>query len=186
MRCTIILCLTLYGGAYVGAAAHAPSGTVDEHELDEGMRVRITTVEDDEITGRVEKLSMDTLLIELEGGSRSMAVPFAELTRIEMSRGRRSRGRAAWSKAKWGALIAAVPGAILLGFGHEQIGEGGSSVGEAAALGAWSGALFGGLFGAAIGAANPGEDWEDLTPTLPVARAERRRSGFALAFTIAF
>ncbi len=90
-------------------------------------------------------------------------MPLVELTKIEVSRGRRSRAQGAWTKAKWGALIGAVPGAISLGFGHEQIGENGSSVGKAAALGAWSGGLFGGLIGAAIGALNPGDDWESIS-----------------------
>jgi hypothetical protein len=40
---------------------------------------------------------------------------------------------------------------------HDEIGENGSSVGHAAALGAWSGGLFGGLIGAGVGAARAGE-----------------------------
>ena len=78
---------------------------------------------------------------------------------MDVSRGQESRKRSAWSRAKWGIVIGAVPGAVSLGLQHEEVG-GGSSVGKAAALGAWSGGLFGGLIGAAIGAARPPENWE--------------------------
>ena len=86
-------------------------------------------------------------------------MPVATLTSIEISRGLLSRKNSAWKRAKWGALIGAVPGAISLGLQHEEVG-GGTSVAQAAALGAWSGGLFGGLVGAVVGAAHPGENWE--------------------------
>ena len=186
MRCSIILFLLLGCLLDHVVAAEQRSAVAEEHELDAGVRVRVSTPDVDKITGRIEKLTADTLLIKFDGESRSISVPFVELTKIEVSRGRRSRAQAAWSKAKWGALIGAVPSAISLGFGHEQIGENGSSVGKAAALGAWSGGLFGGLIGAAIGAINPGEEWEIVTPTFHIGAAGQGDPGFSFAVTIGF
>ena len=158
----------------------------EEQEVEEGARVRVSTTEVDTMTGYVEKLTTDALLIELDGESQSVSVPFADLEKIEISRGRRSRSQAAWSKAKWGALIGAVPGAISLGLQHEQIGENGSSVGKAAALGAWSGGLFGGLIGAAIGAMSPGEAWEKVSPSFYIATTAQGAPEFSFAVTIGF
>ena len=145
MRCAVIVFLALGCSQDHIAAEEQRSAAAEEDEFNAGVRVRVSTPDVDKIAGRIEKLTTATLVIKLDGESRSISVPFVELTKIEVSRGHRSRSQGAWTKAKWGALIGAVPGAISLGFGHEQIGENGSSVGKAAALGAWSGGLFGGL-----------------------------------------
>ena len=63
----------------------------------------------------------------------------------------------------WRAVIAGTIGAIHSSLQHETVGDG-SSVGKAAALGAWSGGLFGGLIGAGVGAARAGEKWEQVWP----------------------
>jgi hypothetical protein len=47
---------------------------------------------------------------------------------------------------------------------HDQVGEDGATVTEAALLGIWSGGLFGGLIGGAIGAARSGDQWEQAWP----------------------
>ena len=111
------------------------------------------------VTGRVEALTSDTLVLQPDGRTAAVSMPAAALIRIEISRGILSRKKSAWRHAKWGAVIGAVPGSLSLGLQHEQVG-GGSSVAKAAALGAWSGGLFGGLVGAVVGAARPGENWE--------------------------
>jgi hypothetical protein len=127
--------------------------------IDAGARVRVWTSELRGVTGRVERSTPETLVLRPEGQTASLSIPVAILVRMDVSRGQESRRSSAWKRAKWGIVIGGVPGAVSLGLQHEQVG-GGSSVGKAAALGAWSGGLFGGLIGAAIGAANPGESWE--------------------------
>lgn len=114
------------------------------------------------VTGRVEALTGDALVLRSDGQTTSRRIPLASLTRVDISRGQQSRKSAAWSRAKWGIIIGAVPGAISLGLQHEQVGEHGSSTGKAAALGAWSGGLFGGLIGGLVGAAHPSENWERI------------------------
>lgn len=127
--------------------------------IDVGARIRVWTSEMGKVTGRVEALTSDTLVLQPDSKTASVSMPVARLIRIEISRGLLSRKNSAWKHAKWGAVIGAVPGAISLGLQHEQVG-GGSSFAKATALGAWSGGLFGGLIGAAVGAAHPGENWE--------------------------
>jgi hypothetical protein len=128
--------------------------------LDAGAKVRIWTSDIRKVTGRVDALTSDTLVLKPEGETTALSIPVASIVRAEVSRGPRSRKSSAWNRARWGALFGAVVGAVSLGLQHEQVGDEGSSVGKAVALGAWSGVLFGGSLGAAIGAANPGENWE--------------------------
>jgi hypothetical protein len=126
--------------------------------LDAGARVRVWTSEGRQVAGRVEAATSDTLVLWPDGHAASLSMPVGSLSRIDVSRGR-SRAGSAWRRAKWGALIGAVPGAVLLGLQHEQV-DGGSSVGKAVALGAWSGGLVGGAIGALAGAVSPAETWE--------------------------
>jgi hypothetical protein len=148
-KLTLIVVVCLWPGQL---SAQAPA-------IDVGARVRVSTSEMRNVTGRVEASTSDTLVLQPDGKTASVSLPVATLISIEISRGARSRTESAWKRARWGALIGAVPGAISLGLQREQVGEG-SSVAKAAALGAWSGGLFGGLVGAVVGAAHPGENWE--------------------------
>jgi hypothetical protein len=123
-----------------------------------GSRVRVSVSDGRRLTGRVEHVTADTLVL-LSEGQTTVSIPIAALNRVDVSRGAQSRGQSAWRYAKWGAAIGAASGAISLGLQHDQVGDG-SSVGSAVALGAWSGMLFGGLIGAAVGAGHSGERWE--------------------------
>lgn len=186
MRCALIVFLTLGCLLESASAEEERRASAEEQELETGIRVRVSTADGDKITGRIEKLDADTLLIELNDESRTLSVPFVGMTQIEVSRGRRSRAQAAWTKAKWGALIGAVPGAISLSMQHEQVGEDGSSIAEAVALGALSGGLFGGLIGAAIGAISPGEAWQAVSTTVRIGPTGRGDSGLSFAITLGF
>ena len=155
--------------------------SAEEQDIEWGKRVRLATTAGDRLTGRVVETTSDAIVIELDDSSGSRSIPKTELVGAE-AEAPRSRCRGAWSKAKWGALIGAVSGTTL-GFQHEQVGEDGSTVAEAVALGAWSGGLFGGLIGAAIGALNPGNEWVKVNPRVQLGA---RDPGFSLSFTIEF
>jgi len=127
--------------------------------IDVGAKIRVWTSDMRKVTGRVEALTSDTLVLEPDGKTAAVSMSVATLIGIEISRGLVSRKKSAWKDAKWGAAIGAVPGAISLGLQHEEVG-GGSSVAKASAWGAWSGGLFGGLIGAVVGAVHQGENWE--------------------------
>jgi hypothetical protein len=172
--------------AFLALACFPDRASADGSDVERGDRVRVSTRTLDEKTGVVESAAADVLSIRFDGELGSLSIPVAELTRVEVSQGPRGRCTAAWSKAKWGALIGAVPGAISLALQHDQVGEDGSSAGEAALLGAWSGGLFGGLIGAAIGALSPGEAWErvSLSPAFQIGTGGR--GGFSLQVSVAF
>src|SRR5262245_44195296 len=104
-----------------------------------GSRVRVSVSDERKLTGRVEQVTADALVLQPEGQA-AVSIPIAALNRVEVSRGSQSRAQSAWRYAKWGAAIGAGSGAISLGLQHDQVGDG-SSVGRAVALGAWSGML---------------------------------------------
>ena len=126
-------------------------------------RVRVWTSSQEAITGRVASIAADGFEVANEGAT-PVRVARSAVTKIEVSRGVTSTGAGAKKGAFWGAIISGAAGAVLLALQHEQVGEDGSSVGKAAALGAWSGGLFGGLIGAGVGAARAGENWEQVWP----------------------
>ena len=127
------------------------------------QRVRVWTQAPEAITGNVVTSAADGFEVANDGGA-PVRVARTAVRRIEVSRGGTSKGSGAKKGALRGAIIMAAAGAVLAGLQHEEIGEDGSSVGKAAALGAWSGGLFGGLIGAGVGAARAGERWEQVWP----------------------
>jgi hypothetical protein len=141
----------------VPAAAQAPLPiAVDQ-------RVRIWTDAADAAIGRVTTVNRDAVQLAPDDGDPT-TVAASAIRRVEISRGRTTRGAGFKKGAIRGALILAAIGAVSSALQHEQIGEDGATVTEAALLGIWSGGLFGGLIGGAIGAARSGDRWEQLWP----------------------
>ena len=96
---------------------------------------------------------------------RALIVAIAcAVRRVEVSRGQTTRGQGFKKGALWGAVIIASISAVSGALQHEQVGDDGATVTEAARLGIWSGGLFGGLIGGAIGAARAGDQWEQVWP----------------------
>ena len=125
------------------------------------QRVRITN-DNGQLIGTVVSVTSDS--VRITDGAQERAIPLAGVRRIDVSTGVTSKGAGAKKGAlRWGLILAGV-GAVSLGLQHDEVGEDGSSVGEAVALGLWSGGLFGGLIGAGIGAARAGEKWEKVWP----------------------
>jgi hypothetical protein len=129
------------------------------------QRVRITTSDRGKLTGRILAVTPDRMQLLPDSRRTPLTVEFVSVTRLDTSRGGKSRGAGARKGAIRGALLAGIAGAISLGLQHEQVGEHGTSMPRAAALGAFSGGLFGGTVGAAIGAARGGERWKQLWPS---------------------
>ena len=129
-----------------------------------GDRLRVSAADRPGVIGRVTANDASAIELQPDGASAPLSIPRAGITRVEISRGGMSKSHGAKQGAIWGAVIAGVAGAISLGLQHDQVGEDGSSVGKAAALGAFSGGLFGGLIGAVVGAARAGERWEQVWP----------------------
>ena len=127
------------------------------------QRVRIWTAAADAVTGRVVAITVDTVQVAEEGHD-PVTVVSRTVRRVEVSRGVASRGAGFKKGAVRGAIVLAAIGALSLGLQHDSVGEDGSSVGGAVALGAFSGALFGALVGGAIGAARSGDEWQQVFP----------------------
>jgi hypothetical protein len=157
MRRNVLLCVVVA----ISVPTFAVAQTTLPVSVDE--RVRVWTSAPEAITGRVVSVSAEGVELSDESGA-PFRVASPAVKRIEVSRGVTTKGRGAMKGAMWGAIIMGAAGAVLAGLQHEQIGESGSSVGDAAALGAWSGGLFGGLIGAGVGAARAGERWEQVWP----------------------
>lgn len=127
------------------------------------QRVRVTVGKNTVREGRVVEVSADAFRLAVTESDLS-TIDKRSVTKLEVSRGVTSKGSGARKGAiRWGIIMAAI-GAISLGLQHDDVGEDGSSVGEAIALGAFSGGLFGGLIGAGVGAARAGEKWEQVWP----------------------
>ena len=127
------------------------------------QRVRVWTDAADATIGRVTAVTPETVQLAVDGREPA-TVAVSTIRRVEVSRSHTARGAGFKKGAIRGALITAAVGAVSLGLQHETVGEDGSSVGEAVALGLWSGGLFGGLIGGAIGAARSGDRWEQVYP----------------------
>ena len=146
----------------VGMSSVAAPALAQRLPVSVDQRVRVETV-GSTITGRVVAVTPDTLRLAVEGPD-PVTVTTATVRRVDVSRGQSSRGASARKWAIRGAVISGLLGAISLGLQHDTVGESGSSVPKAAALGAWSGGLFGGLIGAGIGASRGGDRWEQVWP----------------------
>jgi hypothetical protein len=139
-----------------------PLGAQQAITLTPGERIRVWTAQFSGLIGSVSRVTTDSVVLQPENRVVApLSIPFATVTRLDISRGRRSMGKGALRGARWGALLA-VPCAISAGLQHQTLGPNGASVPEAAALGAVSCAFFGGLIGVVVGASNPGEAWERL------------------------
>ena len=127
------------------------------------QRVRVWTDAANAVTGRVTAVTSNTVRVAADSGEES-SLAVAAVRRVEISRGQTSRGAGFKRGAIRGALILASLGAVSSALQHEQIGDDGATVTEAALLGIWSGGLFGGLIGGGIGAARSGDRWEQVWP----------------------
>lgn len=157
--------MTRYGIVVLVAVSQltAPLAAQSKLPVAIDQRVRLWTEAAEAVTGRVVAVTPETLQVAQDGRD-PVTVAVATVRRVEVSRGGSSKGAGARKGALWGAIIAGTIGAISLGLQHDTVGEDGSSVGEAVALGLWSGGLFGGLIGAGIGAARAGEKWDQVWP----------------------
>ncbi len=151
-----VLIAVIAGAPLPGLAQTAIPVAVDQ-------RVRIWTDASEAVVGRVVAVTPQGLQIA-GAGANPINVSTAAVRRVEVSRGQTSRGTGFRRGAIRGALILAAVGAVSGALQHEQVGEDGATVAEAAALGLWSGGLFGGLIGGAIGAARAGDRWQQVWP----------------------
>ena len=159
MRRSLLVC------ALIVAVACTPLPCAAQSSLPIAVdqRVRLWTDAADAVVGRVAAVTPQSVQIAVADVD-PITVAATAGRRVEVSRGTTSRGAGFRKGALRGALILAAIFAVSGALQHEQVGEDGATVAEAAALGIWSGGLFGGLIGGAIGAARAGDQWEQVWP----------------------
>ena len=157
---TRLVCLVVLA-ALSGLAA--PASAQSSLPIAVDQRVRLWTDAADAVTGRVTAVTPATVQLSVED-REPVTVATSSVRRVEISRGQTSRGAGFKKGAIRGAIILGAILAVSGAFQHEQVGEDGATVTEAALLGLWSGGLFGGLIGGGIGAARAGDQWEQVWP----------------------
>src|SRR4029450_12339012 len=100
--------------------ASVPLAAQQHPDLIVGSRVRVAMADGRRLTGRVEQVTADTVVL-LPEGQTAVSIPIAALNHVDVSRGSQSRGQSAWRYAKWGAAIGAGSGAISLGLQHHHV-----------------------------------------------------------------
>ena len=160
--------------------AFAPAAGEDvplQQSLTPGTRVRILApgVAANKVIGTVEKVSEDSVTLNVPGRNEPVSILREKIARLDVSEGPRSRG-----------VDAAIGGVIGAGIGAAGCAAGnGSGQGHIVSTGAVAGvcALFGGGLGALIGALiPPGEHWKEIAvPRYRVSFAPRLDHGADLA-----
>jgi hypothetical protein len=155
-----------------------------------GQRVKVSAPEA-RGTFVVQSAGLDTLVLIAPNGSETRSVPFASISRLEVSGGERSRMSGFGRGAGSGFLIGAAVGGII-GFadGDDDCAEAGwcfveLSAGEKALLGGVVIGGLGGVIGGLVGVANPGERWQRV-PVRRVAASPAPGGGFAASVSLAF
>ena len=142
------------------------AGHVADTSIAPGDLVRITapSMDMDESVGTVAALETDTLVVNTEERPDALAVPLADVTRLEVHRGKKSRvGEAAWIGGFAGALVGFVVGAAVSDPNVVGPTIGPSEPGVNMAGGALVGGGCGALLGAVIGAiAGSTDRWESV------------------------
>ena len=100
--------ILLAAGPSLTVGAQSPSRA----GIGPGMRVRVTTpgvAGRDRYAGRVLGVGADSLTLHRDGAPAPSAIPFARITKLEVSRGRRPNG---WRGAGLGMIGGAAAGAV--------------------------------------------------------------------------
>jgi hypothetical protein len=143
-----------------------------------GARVRVLAPEfaPKPIVGTVESSSGQRIVLRVENRDPPVVVPFAEITRLDLSRGR-ARGKSALIGAAIGGALAAGSMMILCQGGGDC-----DTTAVAAVYGA-GGLVLGGGVGAIVGA----ERWEDVpSDRIRVSLAPTPGRGVSVRFAVSF
>jgi hypothetical protein len=148
-----------------------------------GLRVRILApeVSSKKLIGTIDRLSDDSVILDVPGRTESIVVLREKIVRLDLSDGARSRGIDAAFGAGVGAAIGAASGALAnSGSRGGHIVSGGAVAGVCALLGAGVGALI----GLAI---PPGEHWREMSAThYRMGFTPRLDHGLDLAVALSF
>ena len=140
------------------AASSADGDAPLQQSLTPGMRVRILApeVSPHKVIGTVEKVSDDSVTLDVPGRNEPVSILREKIARLDVSEGPRSRGVDATIGALIGAGVGAAGCAAGNGGGHDQIVSTGAVAGICALFAAGLGALIGVVI-------PPGEHWKAIS-----------------------
>lgn len=137
------------------------TSALNGQDLRPGSFVRLQTHQMPEVTGRVDRLTPDSLWLRTNGSVEPIA--FASLRRVEQRR-RATRGESGWRWAKRGFVLGALLGGVTCLSDQDNCRINGSD--DGLAEGFLSATLFFGVgvgsIGFAGGAAFPGHRWVEV------------------------
>jgi hypothetical protein len=150
-------------GLLVAVVGSSAAVAQEPAPLQPGQRVRVrsTVAHAPVLTGAVESIGRDTLIVRREDGAAAgvaTAIPFSGIAQLQVSQGRHSR----WVRGMLiGAGVGAVAGAIIGAATYDE-DDWLFSTGENAVLGALLFTPIGALTGAVIGLQVKTERWEGV------------------------
>jgi hypothetical protein len=153
------MCRAAMFGLLVAAVAPSAAVAQEPTPVQPGQRVRVRSLlaHRPVVTGAVESIGRDTLVVRPEAGAAA-AIPLSSIARLEVSRGRHSR----WlTGLVVGAGAGAVTGAIIGAATHDE-DDWLFSAGENAVLGAVLFTPIGALTGTVIGLLVKTERWKSV------------------------
>jgi hypothetical protein len=153
--CSALVLLIAFTSA-IAADGDAPL----QQSLTPGMRVRILApgVAPNKVIGTVEKVSDDSVTLNVPGRNEPVSILREKIARLDVSDGPRSRGVDSAIGAGIGAAVGAAGCALGNGSGQGHIVSTGAVAGACAVLGAGLGALIGAVI-------PPGEHWKAISAT---------------------
>lgn len=155
------ICAALVLLSLASTSASAADGDVPlQQSITPGMRVRILApeVSPRKVIGTVEKVSDDSVTLDVRGRNEPVSILREKIARLDVSGGPRSRGVDAAIGGVIGAAISAAGCALSNGSGRGHI----VTTGEVAGFCAVVGGGLGALIGVAI---PPGERWKEISTT---------------------
>lgn len=160
------------------------------HAQDAGDRVRVSVASGARITGRLERLGTDTLVM-MGRDSVLRTIPLATVQRLDVARGRGSRVRGTLRGAGIGMGVGAALGAVVGALAYKDECEGPEpgfcldfGRGFDAYLGGFMGGALGTLVGGTAGAVRDPTRWVSIPGESRVRLGARRDGGIALGTSI--
>ena len=161
------LCVALVMLSFASASVFAADGDVPlQQSLTPGTRVRVLApeVSPHKVIGTVEKVSDDSVTLNVPGRTEPVSILREKIAQLDVSEGPRSRGVDSAIGAGIGAAVGAAGCALGNGSGQNDVVR--ISTGAVAGVCAVFGAGLGALIGAVI---PPGEHWKcNFRQPLPV------------------
>ena len=151
MRAAIVILLL------ITANIAPPDARAEQLLIEPGTKVRLTVPSEGKnpLVGRITKIGVDGLTLEMRDRPTPMEVPFTSVSKFEINTHAVDRSAGFWKGAGIGLLVGAVGGAAIgLASGDDEPGLMTLSATDKAIIAGIALGIVGGLFGGFLGAVN--------------------------------